>query len=105
VALHNAARREVGVEDVVWDETTARYARAYVEVRAASDCGLTHMDPATCDSLGYGENIMVGAPGSDLTVAETVKKWWVDSEKKNFDSASGTCMVGRPEELRGGCWI
>ena len=58
VSLHNAARREVGVEDVVWDETAARYARAYAAVRAA-DCGLTHTDQATRDSLGYGENIMV----------------------------------------------
>ncbi|XP_066323439.1 pathogenesis-related protein PR-1 type-like [Miscanthus floridulus] len=85
VALHNAARREVGVEDVVWDETAVRYARAYAAVRAA-DCGLTHTDQATRDSLGYGENIMVGAPGSDLTVAETVQTW----------------CIGRPEELRCG---
>jgi len=101
VSLHNAARREVGVEDVVWDETAARYARDYAAVRAA-DCGLTHTDQDTRDSLGYGENIMVGPPGSDLTVAETVQTWWVDNEKRNFDAASGTCMVGRPEELRCG---
>lgn len=52
--------------------------------------------------MGYGENIMVGTPGSDLTVAETVQTWWVDNEKRNFDAASGTCMVGRPDELRCG---
>jgi pathogenesis-related protein 1 len=46
---------------------------AYAAVHAAVDCGLTHMDQATRDSLGYGENIMVGAPGSDLMVAETMQ--------------------------------
>ena len=45
---------------------------------------------------------MVGTPGSDLTVAETVQTWWVDNEKRKFDAASGTCMVGRPKELRCG---
>ncbi|CAL5011858.1 unnamed protein product [Urochloa decumbens] len=96
VALHNAARREVGVEDVVWDETVAAFARAYA-ARRAGDCSLVHSEDAERWRLDYGENI---AGGTGLTVAGAVPMWV--NEKRYYDSASGTCMIGRPEELKCG---
>ncbi|OEL22705.1 Pathogenesis-related protein 1B [Dichanthelium oligosanthes] len=99
VALHNVARREVGVEDVVWDETVAAFARAYA-ARRAGDCSLQHSEDAERWKLGYGENIVVGPPGSDLTVAVAVQEWV--KEKQYYDSASGMCLIGLPQELRCG---
>ena len=96
LSLHNDARREVGVEDVVWDESVAAFARAYA-ARRAGDCSLQHSDQAERDKFGYGENIAVGFPGSDMTVAAAVQMWV--NEKQDYDSATGTCMKGRPEEL------
>ncbi|TKW09879.1 hypothetical protein SEVIR_6G130100v4 [Setaria viridis] len=92
VALHNAARREVGVEDVVWNETVAAFARAYA-ARRAGDCKLEHSDQDERNKLGYGENIYMGPPGKDWTVAEAVQ-WWVD-EKQFYDNVSGMCVVGK----------
>ncbi|KAJ1257017.1 hypothetical protein BS78_K239400 [Paspalum vaginatum] len=96
LALHNEARREVGVEDVVWDETVAAFARAYA-ARRAGDCALMHSDQAERWKLNYGENIAAGPPGADTTVAWAVNSWV--SEKQYYDSASGVCMKGQPQDL------
>ncbi|CAO2163612.1 unnamed protein product [Urochloa humidicola] len=96
LSLHNDARREVGVEDVVWDETVAAFARAYA-ARRAGDCSVVHSENAERWRLNYGENI---AGGTGLTVAGAVQMWV--REKQYYDSASGMCMIGRPEELKCG---
>ncbi|CAO2187873.1 unnamed protein product [Urochloa humidicola] len=96
LSLHNDARREVGVEDVVWDETVAAFARAYA-ARRAGDCSVVHSENAERWMLNYGENI---AGVSSLTVAGAVQMWV--REKQYYDSASGMCMIGRPEELKCG---
>ncbi|CAO2201422.1 unnamed protein product [Urochloa humidicola] len=96
LSLHNDARREVGVEDVVWDETVAAFARAYA-ARHAGDCSVVHSENAERWRLDYGENI---AGGTSLTVAGAMQMWV--REKQYYDSASGMCMIGRPEELKCG---
>ncbi|KAH0872382.1 hypothetical protein HID58_069744 [Brassica napus] len=51
---HNAARSQVGVPNLVWDATVARYALNYAKARK-SDCDLVH-------STGpYGENLAKGS--------------------------------------------
>ncbi|XP_062192620.1 pathogenesis-related protein PRB1-2-like [Phragmites australis] len=87
VALHNAARGEVGVGDVVWDHTVAAFARAYA-ARRAGDCKLGHSDDHK--TMGYGENVYVGPAGKDWTVAEAMEMWV--NERQNYDNVSGRCM-------------
>uniref|UniRef100_A0A0E0LGY9 SCP domain-containing protein n=1 Tax=Oryza punctata TaxID=4537 RepID=A0A0E0LGY9_ORYPU len=40
---HNAARSDVGVGAVTWDDTVAAYAESYAEQRRG-DCALQHSD-------------------------------------------------------------
>lgn len=84
VDAHNAAREEVGVQPIEWDDEVAKYAHEYAEKRAI-DCGLVH-------STGpYGENIAMMSLG-DLTGVNAVKLW-ID-EKPMYDVESNTCVGG-----------
>ncbi|KAL5197811.1 hypothetical protein ABZP36_001467 [Zizania latifolia] len=83
---HNAARSDVGVGPVTWDDTVAAYAQAYAEQRRG-DCQLRHSDSGG----KYGENIFWGSAGGDWTAASAVGLW-VD-EKKWYDHSSNTCSA------------
>ncbi|XP_057977295.1 pathogenesis-related protein 1A-like [Malania oleifera] len=85
---HNAARGEVGVVPMVWNDTVAAYAQHYALERAA-DCNLEHSseDP-------YGENI---AEASYDCSAGAAVQLWVD-EKKYYDYATNTCA---PDQVCG----
>ncbi|XP_052162749.1 pathogenesis-related protein PRB1-3-like [Oryza glaberrima] len=87
---HNAARAEVGVGPVRWDDTAAAYARGYAAQRRG-DCKLH------TDSGGrYGENIFWGSAGGDWTAASAVAAWV--KEKQWYDRGSNSCSAppGRP---------
>ncbi|WVZ61768.1 hypothetical protein U9M48_011589 [Paspalum notatum var. saurae] len=56
VDLHNAARAEVGVGDVSWDDTVAAYAESYAAERQG-DCALQHSGGGPNH---YGENLVDG---------------------------------------------
>ncbi|PWA66556.1 pathogenesis-related protein PR-1 type [Artemisia annua] len=84
INAHNAARREVGVGPMVWDERVASFARNYANKRQA-DCQLVHSQDRR-----YGENI---AWGTELTGASAVKLWV--AEKANYDYNSNTCAPGK----------
>ncbi|CAM0958554.1 unnamed protein product [Alopecurus aequalis] len=85
---HNAARADVGVGPVSWDETVAAYAQAYAEQRRG-DCQLIH----TPAGRPYGENIYGGAGGgATWTAADAVQSWV--SEKQYYDHGSNTCASG-----------
>ncbi|GJN24430.1 hypothetical protein PR202_gb12168 [Eleusine coracana subsp. coracana] len=56
---HNAARDDVGVNPLTWDDTVAAYAQSYAEQRRG-DCALVHSQGGP-----YGENIFWGSAGGD----------------------------------------
>ncbi|XP_051145383.1 pathogenesis-related protein 1B-like [Andrographis paniculata] len=84
---HNAARSEVGVGPMTWDDTVAAFAENYVGGRLG-DCQLVHSQQQ------YGENLAAGGgEGFDFTGKDAVGLW-VD-EKKNYDHVSNTCAEGQ----------
>lgn len=85
VNAHNAARAQVGVPNVAWDDTVAAFAQSYAAQRKG-DCQLVHSGGGG----KYGENL-AGSSG-DLTGTDAVKLW-VD-EKANYDYNSNSCVGG-----------
>ncbi|XP_052192149.1 pathogenesis-related protein 1A-like [Diospyros lotus] len=83
---HNAARSEVGVEPMVWDDTVAAYAESYASQRSG-DCALIH----STDSP-YGENIAV-SNADEFTAVEAVNLWV--KEKAYYDYGSNSCAEGQ----------
>ncbi|CAN6450667.1 unnamed protein product [Victoria cruziana] len=84
VDAHNAARAEVGVDPISWDDTVAAYAQNYADQRMG-DCNLVHSQGP------YGENL-AGSTGSEFTAAEAVNMWV--AEKSNYDYNSNSCASG-----------
>ncbi|PWA54514.1 pathogenesis-related protein 1 [Artemisia annua] len=84
INAHNAARQEVGVGPMVWDENVASFAQNYANQRQA-DCQLVHSQDRQ-----YGENI---AWGTELTGASAVELWV--REKADYDYNSNTCAPGK----------
>lgn len=85
VTTHNAARAEVGVGPMVWDEKVAAYARSYVDQRTG-DCNLVHSNTSS-----YGENLAEGS-GDFMTGREAVELWV--KEKPNYNYGSNSCVGG-----------
>ncbi|CAL5183288.1 unnamed protein product [Lathyrus oleraceus] len=83
VNAHNAARSEVGVSDIVWDDAVTAFAQSYADQR--KDCELVHSGDSR-----YGENIAMST--ADLSGTDAVKLW-VD-EKSNYDYNSNSCVGG-----------
>ncbi|XP_028797669.1 pathogenesis-related protein 1-like [Neltuma alba] len=83
VNAHNAARRQVGVGPISWDERVASYARNYLS-RFKNSCQMVHSGGP------YGENLAWRYP--DLTGTGAVKMW-VD-EKRFYDYNSNSCVGG-----------
>lgn len=81
---HNAAREEVGLAHLIWDETLVSYAQNYAD-RHISDCELVHSDGP------YGENLAWSS--GDLNATDAVT-WWVD-EKQYYDYSSNSCASGQ----------
>ncbi|KAK1402041.1 pathogenesis-related protein 1-like [Heracleum sosnowskyi] len=77
---HNAARGEVGVGPLEWDDTLANYASNYAN-QHSGDCVLQHSGGP------YGENLY-GGPGAKDAVSA-----WVE-EKQYYDHNSNTCAPG-----------
>uniref|UniRef100_A0A0E0Q3M4 SCP domain-containing protein n=1 Tax=Oryza rufipogon TaxID=4529 RepID=A0A0E0Q3M4_ORYRU len=83
---HNAARSDVGVGPVSWDDTVAAYAESYAAQRQG-DCALEHSDSGG----KYGENIFWGSAGGDWTAASAVSSWV--AEKQWYDHDSNSCSA------------
>jgi len=84
VNAHNAARAQVGVGPVTWDDRVASYAQNYANQRKG-DCNLVH-------SRGpYGENVAWSSAG--LSGTDAVKMWV--NEKADYDYNSNTCAAGK----------
>ncbi|KAL6880395.1 hypothetical protein ACP4OV_011960 [Aristida adscensionis] len=82
VALHNAARAEVSVGEVAWDETLAAYAQSWGE-QLAGECRLVHSGGP------YGENLYWGPAGVEWSGKDAVELWV--AEKQYYDHDSNTC--------------
>ncbi|KAK3434103.1 hypothetical protein EUGRSUZ_D01565 [Eucalyptus grandis] len=77
---HNAARKQVGVVNMTWDNTLVAYAQSYVN-QWVSDCGLVHSNGT------YGENLAKGT--GTFTGTYAVSLWVV--EKQNYNYNTNTC--------------
>ncbi|XP_026453261.1 pathogenesis-related protein 1C-like [Papaver somniferum] len=85
LAAHNAARGNVSVGMVTWDNNLATYAMNYAKQRAG-DCKLIHSEGP------YGENIAWGST-STFTAVELVKLWI--AEKSYYNYGANTCSIGK----------
>ncbi|KAI3941548.1 hypothetical protein MKW92_025711 [Papaver armeniacum] len=84
LAPHNAARAEVNVAPLVWNETVATYALNHANQLAAGDCKLV------LSGGPYGENLVLGS--GDLSTADVEKLWL--GQKSNYDYESNSCQGG-----------
>ncbi|XP_042512693.1 basic form of pathogenesis-related protein 1-like [Macadamia integrifolia] len=84
LAAHNAARSEVSVGSMTWDDTVASYAQNYANQRAG-DCNLVHSNGP------YGENIAWSS--GDMSATDAVNMWV--SEKAYYDYNSNSCTGGQ----------
>ncbi|KAL4555898.1 hypothetical protein LXL04_038530 [Taraxacum kok-saghyz] len=80
---HNAARAQVGVENITWNATVAAYAENYANQRI-EDCNLIHSDGP------YGENLAAGS--GDFTGTAAVNLWV--AEKTHYDHDTNSCASG-----------
>ncbi|KAB2636100.1 pathogenesis-related leaf protein 4-like [Pyrus ussuriensis x Pyrus communis] len=86
VKAHNAARVEVGVVLMEWDEGLAESAKNYANKQATGGCELKH------SGTGLGENIAV-SPDGDLSAAMAVEGWV--REKADYDYSTNACAPGK----------
>ncbi|XP_077233493.1 pathogenesis-related protein PRB1-2-like [Tasmannia lanceolata] len=82
---HNAARAQVGVGPMTWDNTVAAYAQNYANQRIG-DCQLMHSGGP------YGENIFWGS-GGDFTAVDAVNAWV--NERGDYNYAANACASGK----------
>ncbi|MQL91536.1 hypothetical protein Taro_024150 [Colocasia esculenta] len=80
---HNAARGQVRVGPMVWDDAVAAYARSYAN-RRIGDCNLVHSGGP------YGENLFWGM-GAEFTAGDAVRAWV--NERQYYDYNSNTCAA------------
>ncbi|KAI9112373.1 hypothetical protein K1719_016570 [Acacia pycnantha] len=86
VNAHNAARSQVGVPHIAWDDTVAAFAQNYANQRKA-DCQLVHSGGGG----KYGENLAWSS--GDMSGVDAVKMW-VD-EKAFYDYNTNSCAAGK----------
>ncbi|KAH7518524.1 hypothetical protein FEM48_Zijuj09G0180800 [Ziziphus jujuba var. spinosa] len=80
VDAHNAARAEVGVGPITWNNTVAAYAKRYAEQRR-KDCSMVHSGGP------YGENLALGY--RFMSGGDAVRMWV--SEKSDYNYATNSC--------------
>lgn len=85
LSVHNAARAEVGVPPLKWDQNVAAYAQNYANQRIGG-CNLVHSGEP------YGGNITWGS--TDLSGTNAVNMWV--SEKPKYDYTLNSCWWGLP---------
>ncbi|KAG6710858.1 hypothetical protein I3842_05G024000 [Carya illinoinensis] len=83
IDAHNAARKQVGVQNMTWDTTVAGYAQNYANTRI-DDCNLVH------SSCTYGENLAKGSGSFTGTAAVNL---WV-AEKPYYYYSNNSCVGG-----------
>lgn len=86
VDAHNAARAEVKVKPMTWDNALATYALNYMKSRSGN-CPIGHSAKGA-----YGENSATGT--GELTGKQAVELWV--REKPWYDYRANSCKVGKP---------
>ena len=81
VSGHNKARKEQGLQPLVWDCSLANLAQDW-----ASKSVFAHRDSP------YGENIFVASDPA-APVSSVLERWM--AEKVNWTNATGTCAAGK----------
>jgi pathogenesis-related protein 1 len=81
VNLHNVARSEVGVGEIIWANELAAYAQEWIDHLARTDCQLKHRPRSGSWKQKYGENGFAGSAGY-YGVADAAKSW--KGEKKYY---------------------
>ncbi|CAL5377555.1 unnamed protein product [Camellia sinensis] len=81
---HNAARAQVGVGPMTWDNNLATYAQNYANSRMG-DCNLIHSGGPYGENLAEGSGSFTGTDGVNL---------WV-GEKPYYDYNSNSCVGGQ----------
>ncbi|KAF7802829.1 basic form of pathogenesis-related protein 1-like [Senna tora] len=79
--VHNAARAEVGVGPMAWNETVESYAQNYA-IQRIKNCEMEHSGGP------YGENLAENY--GNMNGSDAVKFWL--TEKPNYDYASNKCV-------------
>ncbi|XVE99820.1 hypothetical protein REPUB_Repub03eG0234400 [Reevesia pubescens] len=82
---HNAARKEVGVPSMKWDNVLEAYALNYSQGKISS-CELVRAVGPSGQNLAWSRG--------DLSGTEAVALW-VDDEKNDYNLESGVCASGR----------
>ncbi|WP_019515938.1 CAP domain-containing protein [Sphingomonas sp. Mn802worker] len=92
LARHNAARAELGLTPLAWDEALARDAQRYAEQMAQSGRF------AHADQHGQGENLFTGTRGA-YSYAEMIDLWL--AERRDFVNAPtpGFSRTGRAGDV------
>ncbi|GBG62724.1 hypothetical protein CBR_g31741 [Chara braunii] len=89
VNVHNAARTNVSVAGLSWNDTVASSAAGWASTLATT-CQMYH-----ASNTGYGENLyMAWSLGAINITPSDVVGLWV-SEKADYDYASNTCATGK----------
>lgn len=83
LAVHNEARRAVGVAPLAWSAGIARYAKGYAASRRG-DCA-----PRRSPLFNFGENAFVGK--GRRWNAPALAAAWVDEGRRRYDYGSNTC--------------
>ena len=105
LAVHNRERAAVGVPPLVWNNTLAAHAKAWIEYLAAGKAGgkIVHclqvpgweqIEPCTHHE---GENL-AGLGSSDIKIkisTEELQHGWVD-EKRGYNAKTNTCTPVPP---------
>ncbi|CAN6272054.1 unnamed protein product [Urochloa humidicola] len=86
--VHNAARAEVSVAPLAWDDTVAAYARKFAAERKGN-CTLLHSGGP------YGENIFWGSGGANWTAADAVAAWVAEKQYYNCNDNSCSAPAGQ----------
>jgi len=79
VALHNEARSEVGVGEIIWSNELASFAQEWAEHLAKTDCQLKHRPRSGPWKQKYGENGFAGTVGHH-GVGDAAKGWKREKE-------------------------
>ncbi|KAJ1287634.1 hypothetical protein BS78_02G025600 [Paspalum vaginatum] len=94
VNLHNAARANVGVGPVSWDDNVAAYAESYAAQRQG-DCARQHSGGGPNH---YGENLYWGGAGKAWSASDAVELWV--AEKQYYDHASNSCSAPAGQDCK-----
>jgi len=82
--LHNAARTEVGVEPLTWDDALAQEAEAY-----AQELARRHRFEHDRDRNGHGENLYWYSASTNTPMSDASKSWYDEIEVYRYRKCCG----------------